>query len=126
MVGNVAFARYVSTTGPTYRVTHLADAVPKLPGYVWPLNYAHTYPEYWIGSGNSAPVGTGDVYVVNVGDPQGLQGNEALFPWPDVSNHLWYFNAISACAPPGWELVKREIDRDEAVEVLRRDAGEAS
>lgn len=103
-VGNVAFATSVSNSGPTFRVTHQKDAVPYLAGYV--VGYAHTFPEYWITSGNGVPVGTNDITVINKGT-QPLEGNENPDNFPgSISNHLWYFNSVAGCAPSGFELTK--------------------
>ena len=93
MVGNSAFATFVTNqNGGNYRVTHANDAVPKLPGYL--LSYRHVSPEYWITTPSGKTVGSTDVKqssgVFN------LWGNQGTFI-STISDHLWYFNAISSC-----------------------------
>jgi hypothetical protein len=49
-------SKFVTNQGLNYRVTHTADAVPKLPPEGGPLamlsgGYAHVSPEYWISEG---------------------------------------------------------------------------
>lgn len=99
MVGNTDFANFVTNqNGGNYRVTHAFDAVPKLPGY--PLNYRHVSPEYWITTPNGQAVGAGDIKMSSgIFDLWGNQGTLIS----TISDHLWYFNSISACQG-GFEL----------------------
>ncbi|KAK4935205.1 hypothetical protein LTR10_023705 [Elasticomyces elasticus] len=95
MVGNLALATFItSQLGGNYRVTHANDIVPKLPSYA--LTFAHVSPEYWI----TAPTGdtvTANVIQVSTGEID-LQGDEGQLGGT-VTDHLWYFNSISACSP---------------------------
>lgn len=101
MVGNNAFATFVTNQGGgNYRVTHQIDVVPKLPGYEI-LGYRHVSPQYWITSGDKATVGANDVQVSS--GTEDRSGNYGAFGI-SVSNHLWYFNAVASCAPDTLEL----------------------
>ncbi|KAF7508723.1 hypothetical protein GJ744_008970 [Endocarpon pusillum] len=99
-VGTQVTANYISNQpGGNYRVTHTNDIVPKLPSGV--VGYGHVSPEYFIKSGNNVPVTSTDIDVI-----QGISltaGNQGTFP-PSIDAHLWYFNAISACSPGGFEF----------------------
>jgi len=93
MVGNAAFANFVTgQNGGNYRVTHTADAVPKLPGYL--LNYRHVSPEYWITTPTGGAVSTGDIKISS--GIMNFSGNGGTL-LALISDHLWYFNAISSC-----------------------------
>ncbi len=99
MVGNSAFANFVTgQNGGNYRVTHAADAVPKLPGYL--LDYRHVSPEYWITAPTGKAVSSGDIQMSS--GILNLWGNGGTLI-ATISDHLWYFNAIASCTS-GFEL----------------------
>lgn len=100
MVGNIALATFITAqAGGNFRVTHANDIVPKLPGYL--LGYAHVSPEYWITSPTDAAVTADDIQVSS--GVVNLQGNQGQLGG-SVDDHLFYFNAISACGPDGLEI----------------------
>jgi hypothetical protein len=100
MVGNLAFANYVSGRNENYRVTHAKDLVPKLPAFA--LGYAlGPTTEYWITSGNGVTVGTSDIQVSS--GPYNLRGNKGQIE-SSIDDHLFYFNSISACGPQNLEF----------------------
>lgn len=102
MVGNDVFAKYVTNqpleqgAGQNYRVTHLNDLVPNLPGYSF--DYRHVSTQYWITSSISAPVTTSDIQVSS-----GIEDKDGdyydLFQILETSNavHSWYFGNIDVC-----------------------------
>jgi len=95
MVGNAQLATFITNqTGGNFRVTHADDIVPKVPGY--PVGYAHVSPEYWITSATNDPVTMADIEVSS--GVLDIQGNDGTL-LSSVTDHLWYFNAISGCAP---------------------------
>lgn len=99
MVGNSAFAKFVTgQNGGNYRVTHAADVVPKLPGYL--LAYRHVSPQYWIKTPSLQTVSAGDIQMSS--GTLDLRGNAGTL-FSSISDHLWYFNDISACSS-GFEL----------------------
>nr|QNL09438.1 lipase TDL2 [Thermomyces dupontii] len=93
-VGNRAFAEFLTaqTGGTLYRITHTNDIVPRLPPRDW--GYSHSSPEYWITSGNDAPVTANDI--VKVEGIDSTDGNNQP-NIPDIPSHLWYFGAIAEC-----------------------------
>lgn len=99
MVGNTAFANFVTGQGGgNFRVTHAHDAVPKLPGYA--LDYRHVSPEYWVTTATGGSVSPSDVQMSS--GTLDLGGNQGTII-STISDHLWYFNAITACTS-GFEL----------------------
>lgn len=109
MVGNDAFTNFVTgQQGPNYRVTHANDIVPKLPGYL--LGYRHVSPEYWVTAPTGSPVTSANVKYSS--GSLDLTGNGGTFT-STISDHLWYFNAITGC-DSGFELKKRteELNAD--------------
>ncbi|KAJ9621281.1 hypothetical protein H2203_007333 [Taxawa tesnikishii (nom. ined.)] len=104
MVGNNAFATFVTNqSGGNYRVTHANDIVPKLPGLLF--GYRHVSPEYWITSATNVAVTAADVQVST--GTLNLNGNGGTVE-SSLDDHGWYFNAISACAPEGFELRRKD------------------
>lgn len=102
MVGNSLLALFITgQSSANFRVTHLQDVVPKLPGYAF--GYAHVSPEYWITSSTKAPVTENDI-LVSVGVIN-FKGNVGTFR-NSVDDHLWYFNSISGCGGDGLEIIK--------------------
>ncbi len=93
-------ADYISKQpGGNYRITHTDDIVPKLPGII--VGFRHVGTEYFIKSGNNIPVTSTDIQVIP-GNPL-IAGNQATSS-SSINAHGWYFNAIAACAPAGFEL----------------------
>lgn len=96
-VGNLAFATFVSEqAGDEYRVTHLDDPVPRLPGH--DFGYYHTNMEYWLSTGSATTTG------YTASDVQVCEGyyntdcNSAGIISTDFTAHSYYFEHISACA----------------------------
>ncbi|KAK5315595.1 hypothetical protein LTR70_006679 [Exophiala xenobiotica] len=99
MVGNPAFANFVTgQNGGNYRVTHAADAVPKLPGYL--LNYRHVSPEYWITTPSLQAVSADNIQMSS--GTLNLRGNGGTLV-SSINDHMWYFSAIASCTS-GFEL----------------------
>lgn len=97
-VGNEALARYVTRQKPggNFRVTHLADAVPRLPPTQ--LGFRHTSPEYWLGDGSPRTVNYDPEDVVVCRGYYNASCNSGA-PWwqVDLTSHLYYLVAISHC-----------------------------
>jgi hypothetical protein len=109
-VGDQTFASYIETTlgQNSYRVTHLNDPVPRLPGRL--LGFRHPYPEYHITSPHisnvlsanesvltspaNLAVTTDDVLVLDRSESdEGVVG----YSCSDISMHDAYFIDISKC-----------------------------
>ncbi|KAK8066310.1 hypothetical protein PG997_013057 [Apiospora hydei] len=98
-VGNRAFVDFVTKqAGLEYRVTHLADPVPRLPPIF--ANYRHTSPEYWLSDGEATTIDytAADIKVcegyANIKCNAGQLGL-------DIDAHGHYFTNIAQCGPDG-------------------------
>ncbi|KAK8038204.1 hypothetical protein PG994_014971 [Apiospora phragmitis] len=104
-VGNRAFVAFVTQqAGAEYRVTHLADPVPRLPPIF--ANYRHTSPEYWLSDGNSNTI---DYTAADIKVCEGyanIRCNAGQFGL-DIDAHGHYFVNISACGPDGTPFKRR-------------------
>ena len=111
-VGNPTFANFITSTleSNNYRVTHLNDPVPRLPGRFF--EFAHPGPEYHIKSPYIPHVLSADYAVLT--DPQNLvvattdvlvlQGAESQmgnsgYTCTDIDMHDAYFVSIAGCVP---------------------------
>lgn len=94
MVGNLAFANFVTGQGNNFRVTHNQDIIPKLPGYI--LGYTHVSSEYWIPTKSGVAVSAGSIKVSS--GPINFSGNCGTWG-SSIPDHSWYFNNILACGP---------------------------
>lgn len=86
-------AKYVTSKGNLWRVTHKDDIVPKIPPSSF--GYSHASPEYWITTGN----GNKTVHPSDVKKVQGVgskKGNAGTLN-PDILAHNWYFGNIDFC-----------------------------
>ncbi|ROV90666.1 hypothetical protein VPNG_10117 [Cytospora leucostoma] len=96
-VGNEALARHITNQpGSNYRVTHLADAVARLPPMQ--LGFRHTSPEYWLGDGHPRTVDYDAADVVVCKGYYNADCNSGA-PWwlVDLTSHFYYLVAISHC-----------------------------
>lgn len=116
MVGNAAFATFVTNQGASqnstqrnYRVTHANDIVPNVPSYA--LGFRHVSPQYWIIAGNNQTVTVDDIQVsTGIEDQKGDSYTLLELFETSVDAHVWYFNPngekTSSCFPGGMELYK--------------------
>lgn len=107
-VGNRAFVDFVTKqAGFEYRVTHLADPVPRLPPIF--ANYRHTSPEYWLSDGDSNTI---DYTAADIKVCEGYAnimcnaGQLGL----DIDAHGHYFTNIAKCGPDGTPFKRRTTD----------------
>jgi hypothetical protein len=106
-VGNDKFATYVSEqAGSEYRLTHINDAVPKLPPMF--LGYRHTTPEYWLSTGASTTVDY-TVSDIKVCEGTASVGCNAGTLGLDIDAHGYYLHQVGACSPEGIEFRQQEI-----------------
>ncbi|KAK8136253.1 triacylglycerol lipase precursor [Apiospora sp. TS-2023a] len=115
-VGNRAFVDFVTKqAGFEYRVTHLADPVPRLPPIF--ANYRHTSPEYWLSTGdaNTIDYTAADIKVCDgYANIQCNAGQLGL----DIDAHGNYFEKIATCGPDGTPFKKRaQLDATIAVDL---------
>lgn len=96
-VGNEALARYISQqSGGTFRVTHLADAIARLPPMQ--VGFRHTSPEYWLCDGHPRTVDYGPGDVIECRGYYNAECNSGA-PWwlVDITSHYYYLVAITHC-----------------------------
>lgn len=106
-VGNNAFATYVSNqVGGEYRVTHLADLVPRLPPMLF--GYRHTNVEYWLSNGDSETIDydASDIKVCTGTATVRCNAGTIAF---DIEAHDNYFQDVGGCDAASM-LVKESID----------------
>lgn len=112
-VFNDVGANYVSaqTKGGNYRITHLNDAVPKLPPIV--LGYRHITPEYWLSDGTDI---TDDYNISDIKICTGIANvncNAGQLGY-DILAHQHYFGPIAACFDLGFGKLVPELHVDTA------------
>jgi hypothetical protein len=97
-VGNEAFATFATNQagGSNYRVTHLDDPVPRLPGLF--LGYRHTSPEYWLSDG-AATQNAYQASDIRVCTGYANVACNAAQGGLDVAAHGHYFTTIGGCGP---------------------------
>lgn len=96
-VGNQALARYIThQSSNNYRVTHLGDAVARLPPMQ--IGFRHTSPEYWLSDGTPRTVDYDPDDVVVCTGYYNIACNSGE-PWwqVDLTSHFYYLVAISHC-----------------------------
>lgn len=105
-VGNEAFVKFVTDQpGGEYRITHLADPVPRLPPIF--MGYRHTAPEFWLSTGDSE---TTEYTAADVKICDGFSNtdcNGGTFGL-DIDAHSYYLGPISSCGADGLSW-KREV-----------------
>lgn len=95
-VGNLAFAEFVSAqAGNEYRMTHLNDPIPRLPGHF--VGYYHTDMEYWLSDGEDVTVDYTPSDVVICTGTYNTSCNSAGIISLDTKAHSFYLGRISAC-----------------------------
>ncbi|KUI61601.1 Lipase [Cytospora mali] len=114
-VGNEALARYIThQPGSNYRITHLADAVARLPPMQ--IGFRHTSPEYWLSDGYPRTV---DYDPDDVAVCKGYYNAECNSgaPWwlVDLTSHFYYLVAISHCGESTPRLSLGSIADDDVV-----------
>lgn len=96
-VGNLAFVEFVSAqTGNEYRMTHLDDPVPRLPGH--DFGYYHTDMEYWLSDGEDTTTSytAADVVVCTGYYNTSCNGQGTIST--DHTAHSYYLVHISVCS----------------------------
>ncbi|KAK8855484.1 triacylglycerol lipase precursor [Apiospora arundinis] len=107
-VGNRAFVDFVTKQpGLEYRVTHLADPVPRLPPIF--ANYRHTSPEYWLSTGTSDTVNYTAADIKVCEGYANLKCNSGQLGL-DIDAHGHYFGNIATCGPDGTPFKRRATD----------------
>ncbi|KUI63454.1 Lipase [Cytospora mali] len=114
-VGNEALARYIThQPGSNYRVTHLADAVARLPPMQ--IGFRHTSPEYWLSDGYPRTVDYDPDDVAVCKGYYNAKCNSGA-PWwlVDLTSHFYYLVAISHCGESTPRLSLGSIADDDVV-----------
>ena len=117
-VGNGAFADFVSgQAGGEYRVTHLNDAVPRLPPLIF--GYRHTSPEYWLSDGTATTTdyALADVKVCTGNANTQCNGKALLF---DGEAHSYYLERITGCQEDGFEIKRALAEAETEAQVNER------
>jgi predicted lipase len=95
-IGNEKLADYISQqAGNNYRITHINDPVPRLPGH-W-LGYRHTDMEYWLSDGDATTVdyGVSDIKICEGTYNNNCNGAGNI--GTSFTPHGYYFRKIGAC-----------------------------
>lgn len=96
-VGNMAFVEFVSAQeGNEYRMTHLDDPIPRLPGHQF--GYYHTNVEYWLSDGTTTTVNynASDV-VICTGFYNTTCNGQGIISTNEKA-HSYYLRHISVCS----------------------------
>jgi predicted lipase len=94
-VGNDDFVNFVDgQSGSEYRVTHVDDPIPRLPGSL--LGYRHTNVEYWLATGGDTTTSYAatDIDVCTGIKNLDCNGGETGL---SLTPHSYYFQDIGAC-----------------------------